>query len=161
VKTHRKKKSKPHVELSAIFERIIHKMMNDPHSYAFCKPVDPQMVPDYYEIIAHPKSFSDILADLKEHKYRTTEPLLADIQLIADNCRTYNGPEHPLTHIIDRLVSQAQEEIERSFVDIKRLEKAIVDRQKAKEEKKLSQQRDESMQPEGHDPMVGNSVAVE
>jgi hypothetical protein len=48
---------------------------------------------DYTFIIKNPMDLNTVSEKLKADKYRFVEEPLDDIQLIWDNCKTYNHPE--------------------------------------------------------------------
>jgi len=45
---------------------------------------------DYPSVITHPMDFSTIQNNLKEKKYQLVSEVLDHIQLVWDNCKTYN-----------------------------------------------------------------------
>jgi Transcription factor involved in chromatin remodeling, contains bromodomain len=46
---------------------------------------------DYFDIIKNPMDLGTVRKNLKANKYKYVEEVLADIQLIWDNCKTYNA----------------------------------------------------------------------
>lgn len=56
----------------------------------FKEPVDVSKIPDYSEKIANPMDLSTILKKLKAGKYRDSGEVLGDLDLIVENCRSYN-----------------------------------------------------------------------
>ena len=50
-------------------------------------------MPDYYNVIKDPMDLSKIKERLNSGMYRTKEIFLADINLMCDNCKTYNPPD--------------------------------------------------------------------
>lgn len=62
---------------------------------------------DYPAVIKHPMDLSTVLRKLKEERYARLEEVLDDLQLIWDNCKTYN-PNNSWIHSI-------AEKLERSF----------------------------------------------
>ncbi|XP_055377436.1 transcription initiation factor TFIID subunit 1 [Condylostylus longicornis] len=86
------------VALSFIFEKLINgklKMMHE--AWPFLKPVNKKQVKDYYSIIKRPMDLETISKKVAAHKYHSREEFLADIELIAINCETYNGSESTFT----------------------------------------------------------------
>ncbi|XP_058465400.1 transcription initiation factor TFIID subunit 1 isoform X2 [Malaya genurostris] len=83
-----------------------------PESWPFLKPVNKRLVKDYYTIIRKPMDLEKVSKKVAAHKYHSRADLLQDIQLIADNCETYNGSEANFTkqarHMVE-VVSQALE----------------------------------------------------
>ena len=108
-KASKKKKSvKPDVELAKIFEEVMTKMMENPQVYAFCKPVNPQVITGYYEVVKNPKTLEEILKDVKDKKYDSVDDLKSDLNLVVSNCILFNGEEHPLTRIIMGSVAETK-----------------------------------------------------
>lgn len=54
---------------------------------------------DYPQLVKHPMDLSTINRKLREDKYRTVEEVLDDIQLIWDNCKSYNQ-QGSVTHLL-------------------------------------------------------------
>ncbi|KAI0670108.1 Bromodomain-containing protein [Trametes maxima] len=83
----------------------------------FLTPVDPIAlgVPHYPTIIKHPMDFSTIERKLTASnptkpdpnpvnpRYSSADAFVSDIRLIFSNCLTFNGPEHPVTHMGKRV----------------------------------------------------------
>ncbi|ORX58554.1 hypothetical protein BCR36DRAFT_366772 [Piromyces finnis] len=69
-----------------------------PRSFPFLKPVDPVLlnIPDYLIIIKHPMDLSTIMAKIKNNKYKDINEYICDVQLMFNNCFTYNPPENPV-----------------------------------------------------------------
>ena len=83
----------------------------------FLNPVDPVAlgIPHYPSIIKRPMDFSTIERKLSASnpskpdpnpanpRYHTAEQFVQDIRLIFSNCITFNGPDHPVTHMGKRV----------------------------------------------------------
>ena len=78
-------------------------------SYEFLEPVDyiNYNIPDYPKIIKYPKDLGSIKNQLENNKYDTIQDFLNDVQLVWDNCHTYNPPMNQ--------VSKAAEFCEKKF----------------------------------------------
>merc|ERR1719184_348945 len=65
----------------------------------FCKPIDSVKynIPDYNIKIKKPMDLGTIKANVKRNHYKELWEVWADIRLVWDNCRTYNGPLNPFT----------------------------------------------------------------
>ncbi|XWS14369.1 hypothetical protein CRYUN_Cryun35bG0003300 [Craigia yunnanensis] len=59
----------------------------------FSEPVDPEELPDYHDIIAHPMDFLTVRKKLDEGAYTTLEQFEKDIFLICSNAMQYNAPD--------------------------------------------------------------------
>ncbi|KAH0785513.1 Bromodomain containing protein [Histomonas meleagridis] len=73
------------------------KLLNDLHKMPitapFRAPVDPirDNAPRYLEIITHPMDLGTMKKKLTRGEYTTVKEFVADIQLICDNAKKYNG----------------------------------------------------------------------
>ena len=82
---------------------LVTALESDPQSLEFRKPVDFTTLGllDYPAIVKKPMDLSTIKVrpflpsqkKLKSGKYETIEEVLADVQLIWDNCKAYNLPK--------------------------------------------------------------------
>ncbi|XVF74107.1 hypothetical protein PTKIN_Ptkin13bG0033700 [Pterospermum kingtungense] len=59
----------------------------------FSEPVDPEELPDYHDIIAHPMDFLTVRKKLDEGAYATLEQFEKDVFLICSNAMQYNSPD--------------------------------------------------------------------
>ncbi|PPS19596.1 hypothetical protein GOBAR_AA00980 [Gossypium barbadense] len=59
----------------------------------FSEPVDPEELPDYHDIIAHPMDFLTVRKKLDEGAYTTLEQFEIDVFLICSNAMQYNAPD--------------------------------------------------------------------
>ena len=72
--------------------RIIQSILNDSQSYEFSFPVDYEKynILDYPLIIKYPSDLNTVKNKLNEDKYENIQECLNDIQLIWDDCKTFN-----------------------------------------------------------------------
>nr|GAT46682.1 SAGA complex protein [Mycena chlorophos] len=71
---------------------------------AFLKPVSRSEVPDYYDVIRNPMDLQTMLKKVKQRQYKHKAEFKADLDLIWNNCFTYNAVEsHPLRACATRL----------------------------------------------------------
>ncbi|KAK8623223.1 hypothetical protein V6N13_118111 [Hibiscus sabdariffa] len=59
----------------------------------FSEPVNPEELPDYHEIIAHPMDFSTVRKKLDDGAYTSLEQFEKDIFLICSNAMEYNASD--------------------------------------------------------------------
>ncbi|TPX70705.1 hypothetical protein SpCBS45565_g01562 [Spizellomyces sp. 'palustris'] len=59
----------------------------------FAEPVTPELAPDYYVFITNPMDFSTMMQKLENHEYKNVGSFETDVELIWQNCMTYNKPE--------------------------------------------------------------------
>lgn len=83
----------------------------------FLRPVDPVAlnIPHYPSIIKNPMDFGTIERKLASSnpqkpdpnplnpKYNTADEFIADVRAIFNNCLTFNGPDHLVTHMAKRV----------------------------------------------------------
>jgi hypothetical protein len=88
---------------------VINCLYESNESFDFREPVDwkGMGLTDYPAVIKYPMDLSTILKKLKDEKYLKVEDVLDDLQLIWDNCKTYN-PDNSWIHSV-------AEKLERSF----------------------------------------------
>lgn len=60
-------------------------------AWPFHEPVDPQEVPDYYDVVKDPVDLKMVGARIKEKAYTCKEDFVRDINKMFDNCRKYNA----------------------------------------------------------------------
>jgi len=79
--------------------QILNDLMGSHLAAPFCKPVDAVKynIPDYNIKIKKPMDLGTIKANVKRNHYKELWEVWADIRLVWDNCRTYNGPLNPFT----------------------------------------------------------------
>ncbi|KAI9092172.1 hypothetical protein DFS34DRAFT_633941 [Phlyctochytrium arcticum] len=126
-KSYGRRRAAPEVDLNSIFEKIVSDLIAIPEAYEFCRPVSAVAVPDYYNIIKRPKTLEQIRDGARAYHFKTDKAFLDDLQLVAYNCRIYNGPLHPLTHIAENLVTQAAQQIEMRREEVNRLVQELAD----------------------------------
>ncbi|KAI5126406.1 hypothetical protein NEPAR06_0259 [Nematocida parisii] len=119
-------------ELSAddlgLCKELLLKLKKSPHAGPFLYPVDPQVlnIPDYYEKIKQPMDLSTISKNLETGIYKSTEDIKADIELMLQNCYTYNQP--------DTAVSKMGQALEKYFKQL--LQKGALDKKRKAEEER-------------------------
>ena len=79
--------------LAQTLQEIFTNLEKSEHSWPFLEAVRKEDVPDYYNVIKDPMDLSKIKERLNSGMYRTKEIFLADINLMCDNCKTYNPPD--------------------------------------------------------------------
>lgn len=74
---------------------ILTRLKRNPNAVPFLKPVDPIAlgIPDYFEKIEHPMDMSTIKHKLDTRVYTSPEEFHSDMNLMFNNCYTYNQPE--------------------------------------------------------------------
>lgn len=91
-------------DFSGCLDEILNTIMSDPESWPFNKPVKKSEYPVYYQIIDNPLDFGTIKNRVKKYEYTSVDSFLNDIKLVRNNCFTFNGPDHPFSISISRLV---------------------------------------------------------
>lgn len=120
-----RRRADPVVTLSTILETILNEMRDMPNVQLFLQPVNPKLVPDYYNIIRYPMDLQTIRSKLRAHKYVSRESFLVDVNQIVSNCELYNGPRHSMTAAAQRMMDLCLQRVAEKEEKLMRLEKAI------------------------------------
>lgn len=75
-------------------EKVFDTIEKDVQAYEFLNPVDyiGLNILDYPKIITHPMDLGTVKKNLLNGEYKTMQDFMSDINLIWQNCRTYNLP---------------------------------------------------------------------
>ncbi|KAJ3372619.1 hypothetical protein GGF31_001639 [Allomyces arbusculus] len=78
--------------------KILDKLHNHVSSWPFLVPVDPValQIPQYFDIIKYPMDFGTIKTKIKNRAYASMAQFVRDVQLVYDNCFTFNRPGEPV-----------------------------------------------------------------
>jgi len=93
-------------ELQTALRQVVEQVYQHKEAWPFREPV-PASVVDYLEVIKEPIDLSLIRSRVKSHQYPSAGHLRRDLQLMLDNCRTYNSPETPYykaANVLQKLV---------------------------------------------------------
>jgi transcription initiation factor TFIID subunit 1 len=115
------------VAFSFILQEITHKLKSVPESWPFHKPVNKKAYKNYYDIVKNPIDLETIEKFVTEHKYQNREQFLADIELILENSRIYNGQHNPITIKAQEIVQTAKQCLSEYDEQLSNLEQAIID----------------------------------
>ncbi|XP_042066183.1 uncharacterized protein LOC121809546 [Salvia splendens] len=81
----------------------------------FSEPVDPEELPDYFDIIKHPMDFGTVRKKLESGAYKNLDELEADVDLICSNAMQYNASDT----VYYRQARTIQELAKRDFKNLK------------------------------------------
>ncbi|KAH7669384.1 Bromodomain-containing protein [Dioscorea alata] len=81
----------------------------------YSEPVDPEELPDYHEVIAHPMDFGTVRKKLTNGVYVNLEQFEKDVFLISSNSMKYNAP----STIYHRQARAIQELAKKSFENLR------------------------------------------
>lgn len=98
-------------ELNARLEKMLMEVFAWASAGDFRHPV-PQAVPNYYNIIDHPISLTDIRNKLHELHYTTLATFMSDIRLMASNAAKFNGAHSQLGINAYNIVRHLQDQID-------------------------------------------------
>jgi len=71
--------------------RLMEALHKHPDAFIFDRAVDTKIVTDYEDVIKKPMDFPKMDSKLSNNEYSNMDALVADAQLMFDNCRLYNG----------------------------------------------------------------------
>lgn len=99
------------IQLNERFTEVINKLTAAEGSWPFHRPVSKIDYPHYYRMISSPLDFGSIRSRIKRNYYGKSFNLLMDLRHVRDNCLQFNGPDHPFSQTIIKLVAMAEEEL--------------------------------------------------
>ncbi|UJR16075.1 hypothetical protein I4U23_002988 [Adineta vaga] len=80
-------------ELRVFLRDMLKILLRDKRFTYFSRPIDVEDVPDYYDVIENPMTFSIMLEKVDKHGYSCVKQFTQDIDLIVSNALLYN-PDH-------------------------------------------------------------------
>ena len=97
--------------------KIISTIKKLKEAYEFLEPVDyiKYNIPDYLDIIKYPRDLSLIQFNLENDYYPNIQSFLNDVQLIWDNCYTYNPPKNYISKCAQICEKKFKKEFEKYF----------------------------------------------
>nr|POE65888.1 bromodomain-containing factor 1 [Quercus suber] len=100
---------------SFILGTTIKNLKKTKHAQGFLLPVDPVAlnIPQYPDIIKSPMDISTLEEKLKNDKYSSVQEFFNDFTLIIANCKTFNGPNHPISHAADSMDAYVRKSLEK------------------------------------------------
>jgi len=69
-------------------------------------------LPTYPDIIKQPMDLSKVESKLRNNEYASVQGCVDDVQLIVDNARKFNGPDHAITHAAYGMLQYVYERLE-------------------------------------------------
>lgn len=108
-------------------EKIFATMEKDYHSSEFLAPVDyiNLGILDYPKIITHPMDLGTVKKNLLNGEYKTFEDFMNDLNLIWENCRTYNIPGSDIVKLADYCDKKMKNLIDRQFKNMKSKDNSV------------------------------------
>jgi len=79
-------------QLRVLLRQVLAELAKDRKLRALARPVDPEEVPDYYDVIQEPMDLSTMNEKVDEGAYLSYAEFGADLDLILANARRYNPP---------------------------------------------------------------------
>lgn len=134
--TQSKKPTKKKIEFErrrakAIFHEIMLNLLNQffaiPFSLAFHRPVSTKRFPDYTNIVETPIDLTTIKTKVRHNKYTLYKDFLDDLELMKENCVKYNGAEHSLTKVAQKMVEMAVDEWENEKIRLDEAENIFIE----------------------------------
>lgn len=88
--------------------RLLDELKSSEHATAFLTKVAKRDAPDYYDVIKNPMDLGTMMRNVKSGRYKSKAQFTRDLDLIWDNCLTYNSePTHPLRRSVQVLRAKA------------------------------------------------------
>ena len=102
-------------------KEIFGKMEKDKKAFGFLAPVDYESLQlfDYPNIIKHPMDLGTCKKKLLNGEYKIFQELMDDLNLIWENCRTYNLPESDIVKYANDCDKKMRQLIEKQFKNMK------------------------------------------
>ncbi|KAK1279256.1 Transcription factor GTE12 [Acorus gramineus] len=103
-------------------ELILDKLQKKDIYGVYAEPVDPEELPDYYDVIEHPMDFGTVRRNLNRSAYSNLEQLESDVFLICTNAMQYNAP-HTIYFKQARSIQElAKKKFEKLRADVESIE---------------------------------------
>ena len=95
--------------------RVVANVKRVQSSLPFRQPVDyvALNIPSYPTIVKTPMDLRTLEENLKANKYPTVDAFVADFNLIVENCRTFNGPDHSITKLANEMQKAFQKQCDK------------------------------------------------
>ena len=110
-------KSQINSEIKIKLSKILSTIKKLKEAYEFLEPVDyiNYNIPDYFDVIKYPRDLKYIQENLDNNNYPTIQSFLNDVQLIWDNCYTYNPPMNYISKCARVCEKKFKKEFEKYF----------------------------------------------
>ncbi|KAF4041980.1 Bromodomain [Phytophthora infestans] len=91
--------------LSIVCLALINRLLKEEAADIFSKPVDPELdgCPNYLSVITHPMDLGTIRSRVEAKFYRKWKLFKKDVELVWQNCRTFNAPDTLVVQFADML----------------------------------------------------------
>ena len=104
-------------EIKSKLMKILSTIKKLKEAYEFLEAVDyiKYNIPDYLDVIKYPRDLSIVQFNLENDYYRDIQSFLNDVQLIWDNCYTYNPPLNYISKCAQICEKKFKTEFEKYF----------------------------------------------
>jgi hypothetical protein len=98
-------------------EKVFDTIEKDVQAYEFLNPVDyiGLNILDYPKIITHPMDLGTVKKNLLNGDYKTMQDFMSDINLIWQNCRTYNIPGSEIVKMANHCDKRFRQLVDKQF----------------------------------------------
>ncbi|KAK2720741.1 transcription initiation factor TFIID subunit 1-like isoform X2 [Artemia franciscana] len=124
-KTAQRKRSDPLVTMATVLEEFLNEMRELPDTQPFLFPVNQKTVSDYCTIVQNPMDLQTMREKVRSKAYHSREEFLADVTLIFENSKRYNGPNHLYTLTAKSILELCIQRFKEKEDKLIRIEKAI------------------------------------
>lgn len=100
---------------ASFLRNLLGKIKRTKHVTHFLEPVDHVALGlfTYLEEVKHPMDISTMRTKLWSSEYPSVQSFVDDLQLIADNAKTFNGPTHVITHAAYAMLIYAYDKLDK------------------------------------------------
>jgi bromodomain-containing protein 7/9 len=100
-------------KLPVVLRSCLAKLRRRDKRQIFYLPVDVEQVPSYLEVIEQPMDFSTLEKNVENGKYKNVQEFKLDVDLIWDNCMTFNQDDSIYFQVAEELKQWANENWEK------------------------------------------------
>nr|6MF9_A Chain A, ZnKn (C2HC)+Athook+bromo domain protein, Taf250, transcription initiation factor IID [Cryptosporidium parvum Iowa II]6MF9_B Chain B, ZnKn (C2HC)+Athook+bromo domain protein, Taf250, transcription initiation factor IID [Cryptosporidium parvum Iowa II] len=94
-------------------QRIINSTKTLHHySHVFWNRVSERIAPNYYNLVKRPMWLQLMINKCKKREYKSRKDFQDDLDLIVENCKIYNGVNHPLVSVATLIHSNVVKKID-------------------------------------------------
>ncbi|CAJ0578024.1 unnamed protein product, partial [Mesorhabditis spiculigera] len=125
IKNIQRSRGDPKITMGTLLSEIVNELRQVPGSEPLLKPVNAKLVTDYYQLVKNPMDLQQIKQKIQDNKYELRMDFLGDVKRILDNSILYNGINHNITMIAQKMFEIAGKRVVEKEHRLLQLEKQI------------------------------------